>query len=127
VRERILRGANKAPYAPVSRCDPRAVRACLPDVLRRTRELDGTPDSDERATPVCYPALMIKDREAYARLCENEQWDALRAMTIDASIAVLEALLTSELMDIAVFPDDDHPMSLARSLGIPAARLHRVT
>lgn len=75
--------------------------------------------------PVCYLAAMIRDREAYARLCEREQWDALRTMSINASIAVLEALLTSELMDIAVFPDDDHPMSLARSLGIPAERLSR--
>jgi hypothetical protein len=46
-------------------------------------------------------------------------------MSIDASIAVLEALLTSELMDIAVFADDDHPRTLARSLGIPAERLRR--
>ncbi len=37
---------------------------------------------------------MIKDLEAYARLCDREQWDALRAMTIDESIAVMEALLT---------------------------------
>ena len=50
----------------------------------------------------------------------------LRARSIDDSIAVLEALLTSELMDIAAFADDDHPMSLARSLGIPPDRIHRV-
>jgi len=74
---------------------------------------------------MCYRADMIKDREAYARLCEREQRDALQAMSIDASIAVLEALLTSELMDIAVFADDDHPRTLARSLGIPAERLRR--
>lgn len=74
---------------------------------------------------MCYRASMIKDREAYARLCEQEQRDALQAMSIDASIAVLEALLTSELMDIAVFADDDHPRTLARSLGIPAERLRR--
>ena len=66
---------------------------------------------------------MIKDLDAYARLCEKEQWDALRATSMDTSIAVLEALLTSELMDVAVFADDDHPMSLARSLHIPAERL----
>ncbi len=51
--------------------------------------------------------------------------EALRAMTVEQSIAVGEALLTSELMDLAVFPDDDHPMSLARSLRIPEARLRR--
>jgi hypothetical protein len=76
-------------------------------------------------TPTCYHAPVIKDQAAYARLCEQEQWDALRATSIDESIAILEALLTSELMDIAVFADDDRPMSLARSLGIPAERLHR--
>jgi hypothetical protein len=70
---------------------------------------------------------MITDREAYARLCEQEQWDVLRAMSIDASITVVEALLSSEFMDIAVFPDDDHPMSLARSLGITEERLRRAT
>ncbi len=75
----------------------------------------------------CYAERMIKDPEAYARLCDREQWDALRAMTIDASIAVMEALLTSELMDIAVFADDDHPMSLARSLGISDQRLRQAT
>lgn len=68
---------------------------------------------------------MIKDRDAYARLCEREQRDALQAMSIDASIAVLEALLTSELMDIAVFADDDHPTTLALHLGIPVERLRR--
>jgi hypothetical protein len=68
---------------------------------------------------------VIKDPVAYARLCENEHWDELRERSIDESIAVLEALLTSELMDVAVFADDDHPMSLARSLGIPAHRLRR--
>jgi hypothetical protein len=66
---------------------------------------------------------MITDRDAYARLCEKEQWDALRAMSIDESITILEALLTSELMDVAVFADNDYPMSLARSLGITAERL----
>jgi hypothetical protein len=80
-----------------------------------------------RRRAACYPDRMIKDPEAYARLCDREQWDALRAMRIDASIAVMETLLTSELMDIAVFADDDHPMSLARSLGISEERLRRAT
>ena len=47
-------------------------------------------------------------------------------MTIEESIALGEALLTSEIMDLAEFPDDDQPMSLAISLGIkPSA--HRPT
>jgi len=68
---------------------------------------------------------MIKDRQAYAELCERERWEALRAMSIEESIGVLEALLSSELMDMAVFADDDYPMSLARSLGISPERLRR--
>jgi hypothetical protein len=44
---------------------------------------------------------------------------------MDDSIVVLEALLSSELEDIGVFADDDHPLSLARSLGIPPDRVHR--
>lgn len=44
-------------------------------------------------------------------------------MSLDDSIVVLEALLSSELEDIAVFADDDRPLSLARSLGIPAERI----
>jgi hypothetical protein len=68
---------------------------------------------------------VITDLAAYARLCEQEQWDALRAMSADDSIVVLEALLSSELEDIGVFADDDHPLSLARSLGIPPERIHR--
>ncbi|HEY4158174.1 MAG TPA: hypothetical protein VGM29_08755 [Polyangiaceae bacterium] len=65
---------------------------------------------------------MIKDLAAYQRLCEKEHWDALSRQTIEESIAVGEALLTSELMDIAVFTDDDRPMSLALSLGIKRAQ-----
>lgn len=63
---------------------------------------------------------MITDRVAYERLCEREDRSALRKMTIADSIAVGEALLTSELMDIATFPDDDAPTSLAIALGLAA-------
>jgi len=73
----------------------------------------------------CYHGLVIRDKAAYDRLCEQEQWAGLRAMSVDDSIALLEALLTSELMDIAAFADDDHPMSLARSLSIPPDRIPR--
>lgn len=40
-------------------------------------------------------------------------------MTVDESIAIGEALLTSEIMRLAEFPADDHPRSLALALGIP--------
>ena len=42
----------------------------------------------------------------------------MRRMTPEESIAVGEALLTSEIMKLAVFPDDDEPRSLAIALGI---------
>jgi hypothetical protein len=64
---------------------------------------------------------MIKNREAFDRTSEQERRDALASMTPAESIAIGEALLTSDLMRLAVFPDDDHPRSLARSLGIDAS------
>jgi hypothetical protein len=39
-------------------------------------------------------------------------------MTVEESIAIGEALLTSDLMRLAQFPDDDHPRSLAIALGL---------
>jgi hypothetical protein len=66
---------------------------------------------------------VITDRAAYERLCERERWDRLRTMSMDESVAVLEALLGSGLVEIAVFADDDRPMTLARSLRVPAERL----
>jgi hypothetical protein len=66
---------------------------------------------------------MIRDREAYERTVEREHWDAIRALTIEESIAIGEALLTSEIMELAEFADDDRPMSLAIALGIPPERL----
>jgi hypothetical protein len=66
---------------------------------------------------------MIKDAEAYRRQSDRDRWEALARMTPAESIAVGEALLTSEIMSRAVFPDDDQPRSLAIALGItsPAA------
>jgi hypothetical protein len=66
---------------------------------------------------------MIKDRAAYARVSEEERRQALRSMTAEESIAIGESLLTSDLMRLAVFPDDDHPRSLAIALriGVDAA------
>jgi hypothetical protein len=62
---------------------------------------------------------MIKDPEAYRRLSEKARWDALRRMTPEESIALGEALLTSELMDLVAPPRRDRPLSLAVALGIP--------
>jgi len=68
--------------------------------------------------PSAYNPGMIRDLEAYRQLSEEERFEALRAMTAEESIALGEALLTSEVMDLAEFPDDDHPLSLAIALGI---------
>jgi hypothetical protein len=65
---------------------------------------------------------VIKNVDAFSKLDERERWSALEQMSIDESIAVGEALLTSELMDLAVFADDDHPLSLARALNIRTDR-----
>ena len=61
----------------------------------------------------CYPRLVIRDVDAYRKLDEREHWSRLEQMSIDESLAVGEALLTSELMDLAVFADDDHPVCLS--------------
>ena len=64
---------------------------------------------------------MITDRAAYERWCEAERWERLRRMSIDESIAIGEALLTSELMD-HVTSTVNVPLSLAIALGIAARR-----
>lgn len=61
---------------------------------------------------------VINDTEAYRRESELERWEILRRMSPEESIAIGEALLTSEILAVAVFPDDDQPRSLAISLGI---------
>jgi hypothetical protein len=64
---------------------------------------------------------MIINRTTYRILDANDQDEALRRMTASESIAIGEAILTSELMIRAEFPDDDHPQSLAIGLGIPSS------
>lgn len=68
--------------------------------------------------PGGYDFSMIRDPEAYRRASERDRWEALARMSPQESIALGEALLTSEIMGVAVFPDDDAPRSLAISLGI---------
>lgn len=76
-------------------------------------------DTERRfAAALGYDRGMIKNPQAYARQSEKERWDALRGMSAAESIAVGEALLTSDLMRLAEFPDDDHPLSLAIALGL---------
>ena len=61
---------------------------------------------------------MIRNPKDYQRQEEQERFEALRRLTVDESIAIGEALLTSDLMELAEFPADDHPRSLALALGI---------
>jgi hypothetical protein len=68
---------------------------------------------------------VIRNPRLHEELDERERWERLRRMTPEESIAVGEALLTSELMELAVFPDDDHPCSRALSLGITPEKLRR--
>lgn len=71
---------------------------------------------------------MIRNEKQYRRDAEFDRWAALRRMTPEESIAVGEALLTSEITGVAAFSDDDQPCSLAIALGIrsEAARTSRV-
>jgi len=68
---------------------------------------------------------MITNPELYQSWMERERWEALEKMTPEESIALGEALLTSEIMDVAEFPDDDHPLCLAISLGIPPQHMKK--
>ncbi len=64
---------------------------------------------------------MIRNPKDYQRQEEQERFEALRRLTVDESIAIGEALLTSDLMELAEFPADDHPRSLALALGIASS------
>jgi hypothetical protein len=61
---------------------------------------------------------MIKDPETYRHQSEGARWQALRRMTAEESIALGEALLTSELMQYADLSPRDRPINLAVALGI---------
>lgn len=63
---------------------------------------------------------MIRNEAEYRRRADAERWEALRRMSVEESIALGEALLTSEIMRLAEAPDDDRPCSLAIALGIEA-------
>ena len=65
-----------------------------------------------------YNSVMIKNLGAYARQSDEDHLSALKQMTAEDSIAIGEAHLTSDVMRLAEFPDDDHPLSLAIALGI---------
>jgi len=76
-------------------------------------------DLKPRAHRICATLrLVIRDIQAYERDREAEYWQNLAQMSIEDSIALGETLLMSEMLDPRAFADDDHPLSLAISLGI---------
>ncbi len=66
---------------------------------------------------------MIKDLAAYRRLRVEDDHEALRALDLDASIAIVEALLTSSVMGLRRPRLEPRQHSLARTLGIAPERL----
>jgi hypothetical protein len=62
---------------------------------------------------------VIRNLERFEELCTREDFEALRKLTVEESIALGEALLTSELMTLACFRADDAPTTLAIRLGLP--------
>lgn len=81
-------------------------------------EVSAAEPRSHRGSPPDTLNLMIKNPDEYQRTAELERWEALRQMSVEESIAVGEALLTSDIMRLAEFPDDDRPQSLAIALGI---------
>ena len=67
-----------------------------------------------------YSIEVIRDEAAYRRQAEQDARADLRSMSVEESIAIGEALLTSDVMRLAVFPEHDRPRSLAIALGIDA-------
>jgi len=65
---------------------------------------------------------VIRNEVSYRRQAEQDAQADLRSMSAEESIAIGEALLTSDVMRVAVFPDDQQPLSLAIALGIDSPR-----
>jgi hypothetical protein len=63
---------------------------------------------------------MIRNEISCRRQAEAESRAAVRRLSAAESIAIGEALLTSDIMRLAVFPYHDRPRSLAIALGIDA-------
>lgn len=61
---------------------------------------------------------MIRNEIAYRRRADEEARTVLRRLSVAESIAIGEALLTSDVMRLAVFPEHERPRSLAIALGI---------
>lgn len=70
------------------------------------------------AEPSGYNSAMIKNLEIYRRRAEAQRWGALRSMSAEESIAIGEALLTSEILKLAWTGNRRRPKCLAVALGI---------
>lgn len=68
--------------------------------------------------------FVIRDRAAYERLRVAEEHRALRELDMKSSIAKLEALLTSSLLN-RVDRRRPRPLNLIRALGIDPRRVTR--
>lgn len=64
---------------------------------------------------------MIRDRAAYERLRVAEEHRALRELDMASSIAKLEALLSSSLLNRVEHRHHPRPLNLVRSIGIEAS------
>jgi len=72
----------------------------------------------------CYATSVIRDRAAYERLRVAEEHRELRELDMKSSIAKLEALLTSSLLN-RVGRRRPRPLNLVRALGIDPRRVVR--
>jgi hypothetical protein len=70
--------------------------------------------------------IAVEYPDAYARQSEQERRQALRCMSVKDSIAIGGALLTSDLMRLAEFLDDDEPLSLAIALRLGSKPVERL-
>lgn len=85
----------------------------------RTETLDSLKSWDETSA-------MIKNPEIYRRRAEDLRWGTLQRMSPEESIAIGEALLTSEIMKVASFARRRRPKCLAIALGLePSFRSQR--
>jgi len=68
---------------------------------------------------------VIRDRAAYERLRVADEYRALRELDMKSSIAKLEALLTSSLLNRVDRRHHPRPLNLVRALGIDPRRVVR--
>ena len=68
---------------------------------------------------------MIKNPKIYRKHSEKQRWDELRRLRIEDTLAIGEALLTSEIMKSARFRKRHRPRNLAIALGIQSRAMRK--